>query len=242
MFESKKSSFRIFCNKLLKIHPSIKSYGGIHFLDKPLKFFIICLKQIRRIPMYHDTVGEKRGLAVEKIVSVSFFTLLLALLSQIRIPLPFTPVPFTLQSLGILFIGYYLGSTMGLLAVLLYLTLGTLGLPFFSGLKGGLLVLSGPTGGYLLGFLFAVLLIGKAKELGLLSSWYKSLFMGFLAHLVIYFFGVTWFLVGFNSLSFSYGLKETLWLTVIPFLPSDFFKSLLFSIFVQTSPKIRFRG
>jgi len=174
-----------------------------------------------------------------KMVQVFSFTLLLALLSQIRIPLPFTPVPLTLQTLGILFIGYYLGKTYGVLSVLLYLFLGTLGLPFFSGIKGGLLVLSGPTGGYLLGFLAGVYLVGTFKERGYLEKPQVAFGTALLSHFLIYLFGVSWFLAGNYTLGLSQTFKEVFTLTVLPFLPFDVVKALLFAGFVATEKRVK---
>ncbi|MCS7199655.1 MAG: biotin transporter BioY [Caldimicrobium sp.] len=176
---------------------------------------------------------------VESLLYVVSFAFFLALLSQIRIPLPFTPVPLTLQTLGILFIGYYLGAKLGIISVLTYLTLGASGLPFFAGLKGGMLILSGPTGGYLLGFLAGVYLVGKAKELGWLNRWSQSLMVALLCHLLIYFFGLIWFWVGFSKFNSSLALRDLLVLTVIPFLPTDLLKSVIFVSFLSLHRKFR---
>jgi len=189
--------------------------------------------------MKRDEVMVLKGLNLLKLAQVFSFTLLFALLSQIRIPLPFTPVPLTLQTLGVLFTGYYLGPRFGLLSVLLYLFLGALGLPFFSGSKGGLLVLSGSTGGYLLGFLSAVYLVGWAREKGYLERWPQTLLIGVLAHLFIYLFGIAWFVSGYQILSSTYTLKELLTLTIIPFLPSDLAKVFLFVGFIYTEKRTR---
>lgn len=180
-----------------------------------------------------------KGVYLEKVTLVLSFSLLLALLSQIRIPLPFTPVPVTLQTLGVLFIGYYLGPRLGVVSVLTYLMLGALGLPFFSGLKGGLLHLSGPTGGYLMGFVAGVYLVGLSKEKGLLSKHYFSFLVALCAHLVIYFFGTLWFISGFYHLGLAKTLKELLYLTVFPFLIVDIFKALLFTGFILVENKVR---
>ncbi|MCS7149182.1 MAG: biotin transporter BioY [Caldimicrobium sp.] len=185
-----------------------------------------------------EVLDSKKSL-LAKAIYILAFTLLLAILAQIRIPLPFTPVPLTLQTLGILFIGYYLGARAGVASVLIYLTLGAMGLPFFSGLKGGVFILSGPTGGYLLGFLAGAYLIGKAKEMGWLSNWFYGLSLGLMAHFVIYLFGVTWFLAGFNDQAFFAATKNILMLTVIPFLPVDLLKSAIFGVFILSQKKAR---
>ncbi|MFN3504892.1 MAG: biotin transporter BioY [Caldimicrobium sp.] len=185
-----------------------------------------------------DLCGMKK-VYVEKVFLVFSFTLLLGLLSQIRIPLPFTPVPLTLQTLGILLIGYYLGSKLGVLCIISYLLLGALGLPFFSGVKGGLLVLSGPTGGYLFGFVVGAYIVGKAKEIGFLSKFINAIFVGLLTHFVIYFFGTLWFISGYHLMGWSETLREILAFTVFPFVIPDFFKTLLFAGLVISDKKIR---
>jgi biotin transport system substrate-specific component len=186
-----------------------------------------------------EEVFEMKSLYLQRLALIFSFTILLALLSQIRIPLPFTPVPLTLQTLGILFIGYYLGAKLGFLSVAFYLVLGALGLPFFSGVKGGLLVLSGPTGGYLFGFLLSVFLVGKAKERGLLTKAGSTFLVAFLAHFIIYFFGTLWFMAGFYFLGFKETLREILALTVFPFLPVDLIKALIFTGLVFSERKFR---
>lgn len=184
-------------------------------------------------------VLEKKKVFAEKLILAISFSLLLALLSQIRIPLPFTPVPLTLQTLGVLFIGYFLGAKLGLFSVTVYLIFGGLGLPFFSGLKGGLTVLTGPTGGYLIGFAFAVYLIGLAKERGLLSSWFGTFLIGLFAHLIIYAFGALWFYSGFMQFSPYKTFAELFKFTVYPFIPVDILKSAIFASAIFLHNRIR---
>lgn len=176
-----------------------------------------------------------KGVYVKKFALAISFTIMLALFAQIRIPLFFTPVPLTLQSLGILLIGYYLGSSWGLLSVLFYVILGAMGLPFFAGLRSGLLVLSGPTGGYLFGFLVAVYIVGKAKEVGWLKSPFYSFLLALFAHFVIYFFGALWWVAGIYPATKN--LKEVFLLTVAPFIISDTFKCILFAGFIFAQNK-----
>ena len=90
--------------------------------------------------------------------------LLIALSAKLQIP--FWPVPMTLQSLAVLLAGLCLGPCLGGLAVAAYLLAGAAGLPVFAGTRSGLAVLTGPTGGYLAGFLLAVLLVGALAERG----------------------------------------------------------------------------
>jgi biotin transport system substrate-specific component len=97
---------------------------------------------------------------------VSGASILIAISAQIAIPLPFTPVPLTLQTLVVLAAGVVLGSSRGALAITLYLLEGCAGLPVFSGAASGITHLLGPTGGYLIGFLPAAWLTGFLAEKG----------------------------------------------------------------------------
>jgi biotin transport system substrate-specific component len=90
----------------------------------------------------------------------------IALLAQVAIPLPFSPVPITGQTFAVLLVGVLLGSRRGGLGVLLYLLEGAAGLPFFAGGTAGLARLAGPTGGYLVGFVVAAIVVGLLAERG----------------------------------------------------------------------------
>jgi len=184
-------------------------------------------------------VREDKLLRAKSILLSLGFVILLGFLSQIRIPLPFTPVPLTLQTFGLLLIAYYLPLRLALGSVLFYLLLGVMGFPLFSGGKGGLLILSGPTGGYLIGFFFMVYLICFAKEKGLLADPISSFFVAFVGHIVVYLFGSIWFLAGYTKFGLVNDIKELLTLTVIPFIPSDIMKCVLFSAFILTEMKLK---
>ncbi len=104
-----------------------------------------------------------RSLAVLHVVAGS---LVVAALAQLAIPLPWTPVPITGQTLGVLLVGAALGARRGAAALLLYLVEGAMGLPFFAGGAAGVGRLLGPTGGYLASFPVAALLVGWLAERG----------------------------------------------------------------------------
>ena len=89
------------------------------------------------------------------------FTLLTTLGAQLRIPLPFTPVPVTLQTLMVLLAGAMLGGVRGSLSQILYIAWGAAGIPLFAFGAAGLAVLAGPTGGYIIGFVIAAALVGR---------------------------------------------------------------------------------
>ena len=90
----------------------------------------------------------------------ALFAALTAIFSQIMIPLPFTPVPINLALLAVWLCGSVLGAKRGALAILVYLLLGAIGVPVFHGFMGGIGVLAGPTGGYIIGYLPAVVIFG----------------------------------------------------------------------------------
>ncbi len=92
------------------------------------------------------------------------FNLLLIASAYIQIPLPFSPVPITAQTMAVLACGLFLGPVTGALTVVAYLTEGMLGLPVFAGGSAGLARLAGPTGGYLIGFIPAAFIVGLLSE------------------------------------------------------------------------------
>jgi biotin transport system substrate-specific component len=121
------------------------------------------------------------------------FSLLIALSAQIALPLPFTPVPLTMQTFAVLLAGILLGSRLGAATLLTYLAQGLMGLPVFApGGPMGVARLLGPTGGYLVGFLVAAFVVGLLAERGWDRGWGKILLMMVVGNLVIYAFGVTW--------------------------------------------------
>ncbi len=147
-------------------------------------------------------------------------TLIVALLAQVRIPLPFTPVPVTGQTLGVLLVAAALGFRRGTASLGLYVTAGIAGLPFFTGGGAGLAALTGPTGGYLVGFVAAAALVGFLAERGWDRTWYKVAALFSLGSLVIYFFGAAY-------LSTLIGLDKAWAAGVLPFIPGDILKAAL---------------
>jgi biotin transport system substrate-specific component len=145
---------------------------------------------------------------------VAGFSLIVALSAQVAIPLPFTPVPVTLQTLAVLLAGCLLGSGRGALAVLAYIGEGAAGLPVFSGGRAGVAHLLGPTGGYLLGFLAAAYIVGLLAERGTLRSWPGTLLTLVLGNVILYIPGVLW-------LGAYTGMNKALTFGLLPFLVGD---------------------
>ncbi len=152
-------------------------------------------------------------------IFAALFAALTAAVSFFKIPLPFTPVPITLQTLMVLLSGAMLGSNYGALAMIIYLLLGLIGLPVFSGGSSGLGILAGPTGGFLLSFPIAAFVIGKltrTKKLPVL------LFGMFIGTLIIYIFGAIQ-----GTLVTHLGLSAIFVGWILPFIIGDTIKLLL---------------
>ncbi len=139
-------------------------------------------------PVYADLArpaNPRAALAFDAAL-VAGFSLVIALCSQVAIPLPFTPVPVTLQTFAVLLTGCLLGSSRGALSVVLYVAEGSVGLPFFSGGTAGVAHLLGPTGGYLLGFVLCAFVVGLLAEGGIAARWPGRLLALVAGDLVIY--------------------------------------------------------
>lgn len=100
----------------------------------------------------------------QKIALALGMAILTGLVAQIRIPLPFTPIPITGQTFAVLLAGVLLGKNWGGISMVIYAVLGAVGLPWFAGFGGGVAVLFGPTGGYIFGFVLAALFIGYLSD------------------------------------------------------------------------------
>jgi biotin transport system substrate-specific component len=172
---------------------------------------------------------------VDKLVKIISITVLGTLLLTIsaKVKIPFYPVPMTMQTFVVLFLGIAFGYKIGLLVVSLYLFEGIIGLPVFAGSpeKGiGLIYFAGPTMGYLIGFLIAVFLAGYFKyEKNFIYIFVKLSF----AVSFIYIFGLLWLghLIGWDKPIFELGAQ--------PFLLAELFKLLLLVILSPYIKKLR---
>ena len=170
-----------------------------------------------------------------KIIKVFLLSLLGTILLTIsaKIKIPFYPVPMTMQTFVVLFLGISFGYKVGVATIFLYLLEGIVGLPVFSNSpeKGiGISYFVGPTMGYLIGFVFACFLAGYFKY----SSNYLINFSKILISTsIIYVFGIIWLgtLIGWD--------KPILKLGVFPFLLAEFFKILLLTLLVNKIVKFR---
>ena len=151
-------------------------------------------------------------------------SLLIAVLAQVAIRLPFTPVPITGQTLGVLLVGTAYGWRLGALTLLLYLAEIAVGLPFAAEGEAGLerLTLATPSGGYLWGFLLAGTLTGWLAGRGWDRSLRSSLGVMLLGNIVIYLVGVPWL-----AASIDVSGLEALELGLYPFVIGDTLKLLI---------------
>ena len=173
-----------------------------------------------RYPVLAQIFWSEGGL-MQTILLMLAGSWLIALTAQIQIPL--WPVPVTGQTFGVLFIAALLGSRRGAGSVLLYLTQGALGLPFFAAGGAGIVVLAGPTAGYLLGFVPAAYLVGWLAERGWDRQVGTAVFAMILGNVVIYVCGLLWLARFLPSAQlFAAGL--------FPFIPGDILKTVLASL------------
>ena len=162
--------------------------------------------------------------SILNILTILLGSFLITLLAQISIHLPFSPVPITGQTMGVLLVGALLGSRMGTLSVCTYILKGAIGFPVFAGFKGGIMVLLGPTAGYIYGFIPAVLIMGWATENGITSRFYLSLFFCVVASFLILLLGTLYFLI------FNMSFSDARTIGLYPFILGDFFKSLAVAV------------
>ena len=166
-------------------------------------------------------------------VLVLAFALFTALAAQIRIPLPFTPVPITGQTFAVLLSGGVLGMYAGASSQVVYVIMGAIGLPFFAGGTSGWEVVTGATGGYLIGFVFAAAYVGYMAERGEDRRFSSSIGMFLTGTLIIYAFGVPWLM---NYLETD--LADAVAKGMAPFLIGDVIKALLAAALLPTAWKL----
>ena len=172
---------------------------------------------------------------IDKLIKIAAITILGTLLLTIsaKVKIPFYPVPMTMQTFVVLFLGMAFGYKIGLLTVSLYLLEGIIGLPVFANSpeKGiGFVYFTGPTMGYLIGFLIAVFLAGYFKyEKNFIYIFIKLLF----SVSFIYIFGLLWlgYLIGWDKPIFKFGAQ--------PFLLAELFKLLLLVILSPYIKKLK---
>lgn len=153
-----------------------------------------------------------KKLSVKNITFIALFAAIVAVLSQVAIPLP-SGVPVTLQTLAVALCGYTLGAKKGVAATALYILIGAVGIPVFSGFKGGAGILFNMTGGFIWGFLLLTLLCGFGSHN---SSRIIGLLLGCAGLIACHLLGVVQFAI-INSTSFF----KSIMLVSVPYLIKD---------------------
>ncbi len=167
-----------------------------------------------------QTLGSQQERVLEAARQVALVvgaSLFVALCAHITIPLPFTPVPLTVQNFGVLLVGLMLGSRRGFAALALYLAEGAMGMPVFSPVgPGGIAHLLGPTGGFLLAYPLVAWIAGCVMEHGR-KSFARAAMGGLLGEVVLFTGGLTWLAVLTHSVAqaFRWGLYWFLFAEVI---------------------------
>lgn len=188
---------------------------------------------------YELSIPKKLVLAI----GIACFT---GLLAQVRVPLPWTPVPVTGQTFAVLFAGVLLGRWWGGISLAIYAGFGVAGLPWFSGWSGGLSYLAGPTGGYIVGFILAALFLGHFTDTYIRSR-------SFLSMLALMLFAnfVLLYLPGLLQLGLWVNLVKgepttfvnLLRLGAIPFIAGDITKAVIAAAIARgITPKSAYNG
>lgn len=165
---------------------------------------------------------KKSILSIQELCSIAIMTALTAVLAQISIPLPMM-VPMTMQTFAVTLAGILLGSKCGAISMGIYLLLGAVGVPVFTGFRGGLQSLIGPTGGFLLSFPLMAYIIGKGMELRKQRGMFTLLLViGTISNYVV---GVAIYCIVMES---------TVWTAitacVLPFIPTAVIKAILAAV------------
>ncbi|MGI6096185.1 MAG: biotin transporter BioY [Lachnospiraceae bacterium] len=178
--------------------------------------------------MEHTQSTKKNILTTYQLTLIAVMTAITCILGPLSIPLPFSPVPISFTNLAIYFTVFVLGMKLSTVSCVIYLLIGLVGIPVFSGFSGGFAKLAGPTGGYLIGFIFLALIAGFFIERfpGKLNMAVIGMILGMA---VCYLFGTVW-LSRQLSVNFFAGLS----IGVIPYLPGDAIKIIIAALIGPT--------
>ncbi|WP_304453845.1 biotin transporter BioY [Nocardiopsis sp. YSL2] len=185
------------------------------------------------MPAFASTSVQYKGLTARDLALIAVFAALIAALSvTVAIPIPFSPVPITLQTLGVMLAPSLLGWKRGTLAVAAFLALGLAGLPLFAGGRGGVAVLAGPSAGFIVSWIFAALVIGYLTDRMVRRrnyNFWAGLGINVLGGIVvIYAIGVPWLAaaLGDGVLAAAYSMAV--------YLPGDLVKAVLAAAIAAT--------
>lgn len=188
----------------------------------------------------HKKSKKNRGDTVVELTKAALFAALFCVLSPHTLYLPFSPVGITLGSFLLYLTGLLLGPRLGIISVFLYLCLGLLGLPVFAGYTAGAGVLFGPTGGFLLGYVPCVAIIGFVIKNAVGGK--KGIIRFLLAMLagttVLYLAGTVWFMGVYTK---GTSFLEAMSACVLPFLPFDAVKLILAAALYRPFLPLKYR-
>lgn len=193
----------------------------------------------------HSSQSEasKNRAFIYDLVLISISAALITVCSWISIPIG--PVPFTLQTMGILAVMLTVGGRRGTLSVLVYLALGACGLPVFAGFKGGAASFIGPTGGFLIGFVFAALVYWLFEKIlfrklmtSAVKTWIFAAINSVIFEVVMYLIGVIWFMSVYAAQTGPVGLATVMSWCVIPFIIPDIVKLAVAVIIGERAGKL----
>lgn len=170
-----------------------------------------------------EDIMKKSIYTTKEIALIALFVALTAVCAWITIPMPEPFAPFTLQTFAVFTALGILGLKNGLTAIIVYCLLGIVGLPVFAGMKGGVGVLLGTTGGYIIGFIFTALSVGLitkkfGKSIPVLAI---SMVIGLI---LCYAFGTAWFIVVYTNTKSAVGIASALAWCVTPYILPDLVK------------------
>jgi len=166
-------------------------------------------------------VGERTSPRIRHALLIAAGAFFIYLCALVSFKIAGNPVPYTLQNFGVLVVGGALGLRRGAAAAMLYVLLGLVGLPFFAEGKGGIQVIWGATGGYIVGFVVAATVVGRLAELGWDRRIGGAIGATALGTAVIYLIGVPWLMVA-TGITFAKAIE----LGLAPFLAVDVIKLL----------------
>ena len=175
--------------------------------------------------MYTESKNGTKKLTTYQLTLTAVMAAVICVLGPISMAIPISPVPISLASMAVYLAVTVLGMKLGTLSCLIYLLLGLVGLPVFSGGSAGAAKLFGPTGGYLVGYLFLALIAGAFVGRYTENKWKSIAFAALgmvLRTMVLYALGTAW-------LAYSAGMdfQAALWAGVIPFIPGDLVKMVI---------------
>jgi len=189
------------------------------------------------------THAAKNRTFIYDLVLISVSAALITICSWISIPIG--PLPFTLQTLGILAVMLAAGGRRGTLAICVYLAMGACGIPVFAGFKGGVMTFAGPTGGFLIGFVAAALVYWLIEQFvfrKFMTTPVKTMVFGVINsvifEIVMYSVGVIWFMTVYAAQTGPVGLITVMGWCVFPFIIPDIVKMAVAVIIGERGRKL----